>query len=176
MSTRDYIRDWVSPEGREYRMEVYNRQREGGTKPLVDNPRVEDLRAAIAMYDPRTVLEVGCGWGRLVRALLEDFSITFAIFGCDISRDMIGHCQGLPVLWHDICADLPEFHAQYDVVFCRGLMLYLTPDQQAVAMRNMSALARKKVLVWEWTDVCEQMQSHTKDPKFEFHAIPVRDE
>src|SRR5258707_15393363 len=86
---RDYLRDWVNPEGLAYRIQVYERQRKGGTQPLIENPTANEVRNALRAYQPRSVLEVGCGWGRL----LEDLDGEFNVEGCDVSPDMLKLCS-----------------------------------------------------------------------------------
>lgn len=178
MIERDYMKAWVSPEGAEYRRAVYERQRAGGTRPLVDNPTVEEIRDALLVYQPQDVLEIGCGWGRLTEALEKWFG---DIYGCDVSWEMLQKATPniRPRLYvEDIVNPLPKAMDDdpYDVLFCRGVMMSIPPDKLGAAMRNMEAMARKKVLVWEWTDICNLMRSTYASEKFEYHSIPVRDE
>src|SRR5882672_5512354 len=86
---RDYVRDWVDSRGRDYRLRVFERQRKGGLQPLVSNPTVAEIRQALEACSPSmkdSILEVGCGWGRLLEELHSDFDIA----GCDVSDDMLG--------------------------------------------------------------------------------------
>ena len=78
---RDYQKAWVDLAGKSYRMTVYERQRADGSKPLIDNPSPEEIAVALRADSARRVLEVGCGWGRLMTALAGEF----AIEGCDVS-------------------------------------------------------------------------------------------
>lgn len=176
MNSRDYMSAWVLPEGREYRTAVYERQRAGGTKPLVDNPTVEEIRDALRAHGAMEVLEVGCGWGRLI----EPLSQWFFMAGFEVSGEMIAltHQQ---IRRRIYCTDITvpliaKWANQFDAVFCRGVMMFIPPEKLKQAMQNMEAMARTKVLVWEWTDICRQMQATYKSGKFEYHAIPVRDE
>lgn len=175
MNPRDYKQAWVSPEGAEYRKAVYERQREGGTKPLVDNPTVEELISAAQVHAPVRILEVGCGWGRILRQAREVWPI---LHGCDVSRDYlwIARQAGGHVFEWDITKPAPYGVIPYDVVFCRGLMMYFEGEQLAAAMQNMERITKRKVLVWEWTEVCERMRKAHKSDKFEYHAIPQREE
>jgi 2-polyprenyl-3-methyl-5-hydroxy-6-metoxy-1,4-benzoquinol methylase len=176
MNPRDYKSAWVLPEGHEYRMAVYERQRAGGTRPLVDNPTVEEIRDALLEHTTigGTVLEVGCGWGRLLKPLWEKFTIT----GFDVSAEMREIADpsirtrifSVDITQPAICRPL------WDAVFCRGVMMFIPPDKLAQAMRNMESMARKKVLVWEWTDVNKAMRKAYRSDKFQYFDIPVRDE
>ena len=177
MIERDYMKAWVLPEGAEYRRAVYERQRASGTQPLTDNPTVVEIREALAAHQPASVLEVGCGWGRILRELM--IGAPYAILGCDVSIDMLSRpeAQGLPAFIWDITQ--PSVNGSdfvFDVLFCRAVMMYLTREQKAAAMRNMESIARRKVLVWEWRDVCRERQAVHHSDKFEYHPIEVKDE
>ena len=173
VSRYSYLDVWVKPEGREYRREVYERRRRGGTEPLDKDPTAEELVAALSEHRPASVLEVGCGWGRL----LDDLRGRFDVEGCDVSPEMLEKCDpALKVFRLDIAVDNYNFLAdnaeRWDVLFTRGVMRYLThPVPMAFAMNNMLMLAAKKVLIWEWPDVCEQMRRFSDSPKFEYHPI-----
>ncbi len=177
--TRDYERDWVNPEGREYRMAVYHRQRQGGDRPLVSNPSADEVRQALLAHSPRQVLEVGCGWGRL----LEEIAGEFNIQGCDISDDYLALVpKHIKVFKHDIALEDQQYYRAnadaWDVLFTRGLMLYFMdhPEQMAQVMNNMMSLAAKKIIIWEWPEVCKKMQQVCASDKFEYHPIEHRDE
>ena len=176
---RDYLRDWVNPEGTNYRLGVYERQRKGGIKPLVSNPTIDQIRAAFRANNARTVLELGCGWGRIMEELFSEFQID----GCDVSQDMLDLCpMHLNVFCHDIAVEnMPFLRAnqnRWDIIFTRGVMLYFmeVPVQMAYAMNNMLMLASKKIIIWEWQDVCDRMRQFSNNPKFEYHPIERRSE
>ncbi|MHB8628332.1 MAG: hypothetical protein ACYDBJ_24945 [Aggregatilineales bacterium] len=176
---RDYKRTWVSQEGRAYRMSAYERQRAGGLKPLDANPTLDEIRAALRIHAPQSVLEVGCRRGRLLDGLKDEFNIE----GCDVSPDMLKQCPpGLPVFEFDVATEQWQFvhdnAGRWDVIFVRGVMLYLieNPLQTAYAMNNMLMLASKKILIWEWPEVCAQMQDFSDSLKFEYHPIEHRNE
>ncbi|MEO8607149.1 MAG: class I SAM-dependent methyltransferase [Chloroflexota bacterium] len=176
---RDYRKAWVDPAGYAYRMKAYEKQRKGGEKPLLENPTVDEVRAALQAHSPESVLEIGCGWGRLLEELYKDFKIE----GCDISPDMLKLCPPyLSVFEHDIAAENPDYYRQnanrWDILFTRGVMLYIVekPDVTLQVMKNMSTLAQQNILIWEWPEVCAKMQTILIDPKFEYHPIERRDE
>lgn len=176
---RDYLRDWVNPEGKSYRLGVYDRQRKGGVKPLISNPTIDEIKAAFRANNASFVLELGCGWGRIMEDLLDEFHIE----GCDVSQDMLDLCpQYLKVFYHDITVEnmpfLRDNQNRWDAIFTRGVMLYFmeVPVQMAYAMNNMLMLASKKIIIWEWQDVCDRMRQFSNNPKFEYHPIERRSE
>ena len=179
---RDYVRDWVDSRGHDYRLGVFERQRKGGLKPLVSNPTVAEIRQALeacslSMKD--SILEVGCGWGRLLEELHSDFDIS----GCDVSDDMLGLADPrLKTFKLDIATEnIPFMRAneqRWDVLFTRGVMLYFmeVPVQMAYAMNNMLMLAAKRIIIWEWPEVCAKMRQFSSSPKFEYRPIEHRSE
>ena len=179
---RDYVRDWVDSRGRDYRLGVFERQRKGGHKPLVSNPTVAEIRQVLAACSPGmkgSILEVGCGWGRLLEELHSDFDIS----GCDVSDDMLGLADPrLKTFKLDIATEnIPFMRAneqRWDVLFTRGVMLYFmeVPVQMAYAMNNMLMLAAKRIIIWEWPEVCAKMRQFSSSPKFEYRPIEHRSE
>lgn len=176
---RDYLRDWVNIEGYAYRMRTFNRQSKDGEQPLKSNPTVDEIISVLHTYSPDNVLEIGCGWGRIMEGLIDEFKIE----GCDVSDDMLGLCpSGLKVFHHDIALENLGFiqanMAKWDVIFTRGLMLYFmeVPTQMNIAMNNMLMMAAKKIIIWEWPDVCDAMRRICPSDKFEYHPIETVNE
>ncbi len=176
---RDYVRDWVSPEGKAYRDRTYRRQKKDGENPLVSNPTYDEMRVAFDVYYPESILEVGCGWGRILEELQDEYNIE----GCDVAQEYLDICNSTSkVFYYDVAVNNDEFISKnanhWDVLFTRAVMLYFmeVPEQMEIAMRNMEKLAKKKVIFWEWPEVCEKMESLVKSDKFEYRPIEHRTE
>jgi trans-aconitate methyltransferase len=168
----NYRQIWTSAEGAGYRRGMYDRQRAGGRNPLTDNPDVGEIAAEIRKHAPRSVLEVGCGWGRLLTGLQGEFELE----GCDVSREMLVHCPPhLDVFEWDICSN-EAIARDYDVIFSRGVFMYFNDQECLRAMRNLSSMAGQAVLIWEWSHVCERMRRAFDNTMFQFHPIEVKDE
>jgi SAM-dependent methyltransferase len=173
-----YLRVWVKREGSLYRRAVYQRQRHGGTRPLGTNPTIEEISAALRAHRANAVLELGCGWGRL----LEQLTTMFDAAGCDVSPEMLALCRrGLNVFRLDIASEnraaIREHVGRWDVLFSRGVMQYFDePAVLARAMANLLALGPRKILVWEWPEVCDRMRETCDDSTFEYHPIAHADE
>lgn len=171
VSRYSYLDVWVKPEGREYRRQFYERQRGEDESPHARRPEAEEVVAALSRHEPRSVLEVGCGWGRLLEVLRGHFEAE----GCDVSPEMLEKCApGLKVFRFDIAVEnygfLTDNCGRWDVVFTREVLAYLThPVLLTYAMNNMMMLAARKVLVWERPEVCEQMKLISGSSKFEYH-------
>jgi predicted TPR repeat methyltransferase len=160
-------------------MGAFRRQAKDGDMPLLSNPTIEEVRASLRANGATRVLEVGCGWGRLIEGLSGEFDVQ----GCDVSEDMLRLCPSSLRVFHlDVAVDnygfLKDNVARWDVVFTRGVMLYFmeVPIQMAYAMNNMMAMARTRVIVWEWPEVCARMQDFCDSDKFEYRPIEHRSE
>ena len=172
MSRRDYEDVWVLSKGRKYRTDFHERTRRDGTKPLYDNPTYRELVEAIRAHDPESILEAGCGYGRLLEWLEFEFP---EVMGCDVSTEMLDLCR-LPAFWWDICSEETPMRT-WDVVFCRGVFMYLSIEQMPQALTNLDIVSTKAIVVWEWPEVCEIMRGFTGgDGKFEYHEIERKDE
>ena len=175
---RDYRHCWVDLAGVEYRRRCFERQSAQGTRPLIGNPSLDEVRNALRSSKARSVLEVGCGWGRLLGALTPEFEVA----GCDVSDDMLRLCPPeLKAFRHDIAIENLAFnrehHGRWHCLFTRGVMLYLMqPEQTAYAMNNMLMLASGDIHIWEWPEICQHMQLFSTSSRFIYHPIEHRDE
>lgn len=171
--SQDYLKIWVGNEGAKYRAEVVARQGFNGTKPLADNPTIDEVREVLRLHGAKTVLEVGCGWGRLACGLIEEFDVA----GCDVSTEMLRLApEELDTFWLDIAAPRlnPALVGRYDAVFCRGVLHYMSENKTAMenAARNLDALAIKKAVLWEYPEVCAQFSGD----KFDLRPIERKQE
>ncbi len=177
--TRDYRQTWIEPVGIPYRRAVYERQRAGGAKPLLDNPSAAEIAAALRTGGAKRVLEIGCGWGRLMSQLGAEFEIA----GCDVSDDMLGLApKSLEVFHYDVAVESLDFirrnAGRWDACYTRGVMLYFLGDRVACAyaLNNMLALAAGQVHCWEWPEVCETLRCFCTSERLVLHPIEHRDE
>lgn len=171
--TRGYEYYWVSEEGKQYRETCVGRQGKGGTKPLVDDPTIEELREALDQYQAKTVLEAGCGWGRL----LEEIAPYYEVSGCDISDDLLEQVpESIPTFKLDLVDPLP-LEKKWDVVFCRAVLMFFidNPEQMKKAVKTLESLAIKKVIVWDWPHVCEAARPNASS-LVEFRHTKLRNE
>lgn len=178
---RDYETAWISSEGAEYRKNFYERQRAGGTKPLLDNPTVSEVIIDLEKHKPQSILEIGCGFGRLLEPI-SNYFCDVAVAGCDVSKEMLDLCpEELETFRIDICRPLKVyedfFSAQWQVAFCKGVFMYFDRHQIREAMQTASSLVRKKILVYEWPFVCKRMiDVLPPDLKWEYHELLEKEE
>lgn len=164
MYNYNYKKQWIDSDGREYRMDFYNR-----SGKVVDNPTSDQLIEVLEAYQPSSILEVGCGYGRLLKPVTDHFGMSVA--GCDVSSDMLKLCPvELTTFEHDLC--LPtKFTDRWDVGYCRGVFMYFTAEQIRTAMEEVAMLVRRHFIVFEWQEVCDLMQGIDSSVFFEFRPI-----
>lgn len=165
---RNYAQDWI--DNKRYVAEVYKGQ-EGAQ---ITEPTVGELRNALKQYNPQSVLEVGCGWGRLMKPIKSEFNLA----GCDIQKDYLEMAkkEGLNVFEWDVVKGVPAIK-KYDVLFCYGVLMYFNEEQIQKAIENMLQITNKKIIIFEWADVCEKIlnvvnkKSILNSNKLELHLI-----
>lgn len=170
---KPYSHYWSDESGKQYRDKTYARQKSGGEKPLVANPTVEEIRTIFDRYQPATVLELGCGWGRLLEALAPYYTVE----GCDVADEYLANApEGIPVFHYDVVTEEPT--GNWDIVFTRAVMQYFINDAAALtrAMQHMEQMAQKKVIVWEWPHVAAAMKKAYPSEKFEYQRMAYKDE
>ena len=137
-----------------YWAEVYDRQRAGGTRPLVDNPTADEVIAELQRWDPQDVLEVGCGWGRL----LEPVNKVFDAAGCDYSRFMLDRIPA-PLRYRTFQWDITQpFKGTnvWSVAYTRGVMVYMQRyGDLGKALANLLTVTERKLIFWEWPETLE---------------------
>jgi SAM-dependent methyltransferase len=114
----------------------------------------------------RSILEVGCGAGRNLKAL-RDADPHVSLSGFDISPAAIANAKH-----HVPTADLKvgslydlSQHADgsFDVVFSSGVMMHVPHDEVEATIREMHRLARRAVVHFELHGPCHS---------FDFHRYP----
>lgn len=165
-----YKRQWVLESGREYRVNTYFRQKKNGSQPLISNPTIEEVKHALSLHNPKSVIEIGCGWGRLLEQLKGE---PYSLFGVDLVSMYLHECarNGLQVDQWDITTPYP-YGNHWDVAFTRGVMQYFMdrPALMKSAMHNVSTVAHD-VVIFEWPEVCEKMKEVYPSRSFHYHPI-----
>jgi hypothetical protein len=164
----------VDPQGSNYRIQAYERWEKTGRQDLGLTPTIDEIKAALRAHSPEAVLEVGCGHGYRLVELRDEFKIE----GCNSSADILHFsATGIRVFEYDVAQPTGAFenHNLYnwDVIYMCGLMHQLmeTTLQTTYVMNNLLMLARKKIIVWDWPEVCLWMQQFSDSPKFEYHPL-----
>lgn len=110
--------------------------------------KIEELR-------PKNVLEIGCGFGRNLKFLLEHLSYPASLIGFDISESMIRKAkQSLDERAYLGCADvntLPFHEKSYDLVFTHAILMHVPEKNIENAIREMIRIAKKYLVIIEET-------------------------
>ena len=176
----EVLRNRANSEGEDYRLDLYEGQwKAGAAKPQISTPSIEAVRLALRAHSPRSVLEIGCGWGLITEELVDEFDVN----GCDISEDMLKPCPDHIRVFQQGAVVQNRYFLQahqnpWDVIFTLGAMTSLMekPLRMAYAMNNMLMLAGKKIIVFEYRKVCDRMREFSSSRKFEYRPIEQRSE
>lgn len=104
-----------------------------------------------------SILEVGCGFGRVGAALLRRRP-RVAYTGLDVSPELLkGAKQRIPA-GEFICADLATFDTdrQWDLVLAAGVLGHLKPEDVGAVIERMRKWARRDIVASDWDAVGER--------------------
>ncbi len=120
-------------------------------EPAVGHYLRKRVRFIRGLVPAGAVLDVGCGTGRLARALAE---LGYEVWGVDISLGMLGRFVGRGA-GRAVVADatnLPFFDASFDLTVCVALLHHIAhPARVAEAVREMVRVTRPGgwVVLWD---------------------------
>ncbi len=103
-----------------------------------------------------TVLDFGCGWGRLLR-LMMFYVKANALFGCDAWENSLAHCKAagiqVPLAKSDsIPTDLPFAGMNFDLIYCFSVFTHLSETTTAAVLRCL----RKRIChMISWYELIE---------------------
>lgn len=139
--------DYWTDRGRGYEQEAVREGWHG-----VENQPVLELLDTLEF---ESVLEVGCGFGRVGNAVLARRP-GIAYTGLDVSPDLIeGARRILPPSAELICADLATWDAdrQWDLVLSVSVLGHLLPSDIARVLAKMKRWARNDVVHVDWNEI-----------------------
>jgi len=95
-----------------------------------------------------SILEVGCGYGRVLLYLKSMFS-NFDVHGCDQSEAMLNEAGKLGVSWANLFSGnvrtlvkVPKF----DVIYTSEMLIHIHPDDIFDALKNIVAKTKRYVV------------------------------
>ena len=133
--------------------------REEGTTYLRDFPggpafelQEERLRSALDDLSFHSVLEVGCGFGRITSLIWDRFG-PLPITALDVSPDQIAAARRLVSRADFVETPLLDFHTalRWDLVVAVEVLMHQPPDQIAAVVRHMRSLARRYLVTVDWS-------------------------
>jgi len=94
----------------------------------------------------KSVLDAGCGSGKLLRRLIEDGKGEYDVRGFDIAEncldsyfdDVKDELLKTGVLW-----DTDDFNEEYDAIFCTDVLEHIPPEKVSSVLKNLSLYSKK---------------------------------
>lgn len=97
-------------------------------------------------YEVRTILDAGCGSGKLMQRLMTDYGNEFEVHGFDISENCLDpFFDGIrdKVLTIGCLWNPDDFQTVYDGVVCTDVMEHIPPQHVAAVLSNLRKSSRK---------------------------------
>ena len=148
----DFRRHWIE-RGKGYFGEFYKR----GPFALRYFRRQERiLLDVIKGLDSNSVLEVGCGFGRITRLVLDEIPGVKKIKGIDISSEQIDACRGYVSnneradFSVGLIQEMEEADGSYDLVMGIEVLMHIPFAEVEQVLTRMVRIARKHVVNLDW--------------------------
>jgi SAM-dependent methyltransferase len=111
--------------------------------------RVVDRFQLIALFRDigvKSVMDAGCGSGKLLRKLIEAGKGEFDVKGFDIAEncldpyfdDIKDKLLKIGVLW-----DINDFNEEYDAILCTDVLEHIPPEKIPLVLKNLFTCSRK---------------------------------
>jgi len=109
------------------------------------------LRQELAKLKYESVLEVGCGFGRITRILLDNPNVK-RVVATDLSPKQIANVNITdPRLELKVQSVLDlDYYKEFDMVIASEVLMHIPPDKIDQALHNMKKAAKSYVLNVDW--------------------------
>lgn len=114
------------------------------------------LMSVLSTIQFETVLEVGCGFGRIARLVVETFRPQYYL-ATDVSRDMLNHaheyCTGTFIDTEilDLDDPVPNERAEFaELVICSEVLMHRRPETIQSDVEKLMKLAEFYVVTIDW--------------------------
>jgi SAM-dependent methyltransferase len=103
-----------------------------------------------------SVLEIGCGFGRITKLILDNFAGVRKYKGIDMSPEQIKNCERLVAgrekveLSVGTVQELEEDDNSYDMVIAVEVLMHIPFSEIALALSRMKAIASKYIVNLDW--------------------------
>ena len=122
------------------------------------------LILTLKTLDFDSVLDVGCGFGRIIRRVLQKFG-DVRITGLDFSKTMLENARhyvrkDVKLVYGD-ASRMPFKDASFDLVLSNEVLLHVPPSKIGKVRSEMARVARKYIVMVEfYTPVKEKLERH----------------
>ncbi|MET0852719.1 MAG: class I SAM-dependent methyltransferase [Candidatus Rokuibacteriota bacterium] len=164
-------------------------QREGGRRYLQDEAHIlgpgslterhgEFLAAAIADLGAKSVLEVGVGYGRLLREIGARLPVRLA--GADFSEPQLHAAREYlapaapPLVLADATRGLPFGDRSFDLVYTQGSLMHVPPPGDRAYRAELARVARRFVVHTEDVPETESTFAHDNAGQYRELGLSVR--
>lgn len=130
----------------------------------------EFLAAELARLEARSVLEMGCGYGRLLRELRPRLPVPLT--GADFSASQLGAARGylgarpVPLVLADATEGLPFRDGAFDVVFTQGSLMHVPGPLARRYRSELARVSRRYVIHTEDTRETETTFAHDNEAHY----------
>lgn len=100
---------------------------------------------------PKHILEIGCGFGRNIKFLINNGINPKKITGVDISPKMIKHANkyiannSIRLLVADAC-NLPFRHREFDLILIHGVFMHVPPKEIQKVIKEVLRVSKKYII------------------------------
>lgn len=118
------------------------------------HPQHEWLLEKLRELSPKSILEVGCGFGRNVKFLRDSNFLSKTIVGVDISKAMLDkakvYLQDNKIKLIQSSADnIPFENKSFDCVFTHGLLMHVASQNIDKSLSEIVRVAKKNIILIE---------------------------
>ena len=153
-------------------------QREGGGQYMRDEAFLlgagaltekqgQFLATAIARLGATSVLEVGCGYGRMLKELRQ--RLDARLLGCDFSEPQLGTARKylapavIPLVLADATRGLPFVDSSFDVVYTQGSLMHVPAPLDRAYRSELARVARRYIIHTEDIQESDSMFAHDNE-------------
>jgi len=153
-------------------------QREGGSRYMQDEAFLlgpgslteqqgRFLATAVAGLRPTSVLEVGCGYGRLLKELCP--RLDARLVGCDFSEPQLRTARQylapvtVPLVLADATQGLPFKDSAFEVVYTQGSLMHVPPPLDRAYRSELARVARRHIIHTEDIQDSDSMFAHDNE-------------